>query len=60
MIINAKPEAPIMAISECPACTFHVPLSSNMQEGEVMACPDCGAEIKLVQLFPPLFELVKE
>jgi alpha-aminoadipate carrier protein LysW len=48
-----------MAISECPSCTFHVPLSSNMQEGEVMACPDCGAEIKLVQLSPPIFELVK-
>ena len=49
-----------MAISECPACTFHVPLPPTLQEGEVMQCPDCGAEIKLVQVYPPIFQLVRE
>lgn len=49
-----------MAISECPECTFHIILPPGLQEGEVMVCPDCGAEIKLVQAFPPIFELVKE
>ena len=49
-----------MAISECPSCTYHIPVSSGMQEGDVMECPDCGAAIKLVKAFPPIFELVKE
>ncbi len=49
-----------MAISECPACTFHIPLSSSMGEGDVMECPDCGARLKLVSLSPPIFEEIKE
>lgn len=49
-----------MAISECPKCTFHIPLGSNMQEGDVIACPDCGSQLKLVSLYPPLFEAIGE
>ncbi|MCX6772898.1 MAG: lysine biosynthesis protein LysW [Candidatus Micrarchaeota archaeon] len=49
-----------MAISECPSCTFHIPIESNMQEGDVIECPDCGAKLKLVSLMPPLFEEIKE
>lgn len=49
-----------MAISECPSCTFHIPLSSNMQEGDQMECPDCGAKLKLVSLTPPIFEEISE
>lgn len=47
-----------MAISECPSCTFHIPLPPGMAEGDVMQCPDCGAEIKLKSVYPPVFELV--
>ena len=49
-----------MAISECPVCTFHIPLPSSMAEGDAMECPDCGAHLKLVSLSPPLFEEIKE
>ena len=49
-----------MAISECPECTFHITLPPSLQEGGVMQCPDCGAGIRLVQIYPPVFELVKE
>ena len=49
-----------MAISECPVCTFHIPVESGMQEGDQMECPDCGALLKLVSLSPPLFERAGE
>ncbi|VVB99697.1 Uncharacterised protein [uncultured archaeon] len=49
-----------MAISECPECTLHVQIESNMQVGDVMQCPDCGTMIKLVSLDPPMFEKVGE
>ncbi|GEM_PF-1066060 len=49
-----------LAISECPECTFHIKLPPDMQEGDVMQCPDCSAMIRLVKIYPPLFELVEE
>lgn len=49
-----------MAISECPACTFHLSFPSSMQEGDAMECPDCGAKLKLVSLSPPIFNEIKE
>jgi predicted RNA-binding Zn-ribbon protein involved in translation (DUF1610 family) len=45
-----------MAISECPACTFHIALEPGLAVGDVMLCPDCGARIKLIRDFPPVFE----
>jgi len=47
-----------MAISECPECTFHLQLEEGVEVGQVINCPDCGARIKLVKDFPPVFELV--
>ena len=49
-----------MAISECPLCTFHIPIDSSMAEGDVVQCPDCGASLKLASITPPLFEMLKE
>ncbi len=50
----------IMAISECPSCTFHIAVQSNMEEGDVMKCPDCGAMLKLAKASPPVFELASK
>ena len=49
-----------MAISECPSCTYHIALPSNLEEGSVLQCPDCGEMLKLVSIFPPIFEQMKE
>ena len=49
-----------MAVSECPECTFHIQLEEGIEVGQVMNCPDCGALIKLVKDFPPVFALVGE
>ena len=48
-----------MAISECPSCTYHIALPSNLEEGDVMQCPDCGQALKLVSISPPIFEQAK-
>lgn len=45
-----------MAISECPACTFHIPVAAGMSEGDAIECPDCGAKLRLASLSPPIFE----
>jgi lysine biosynthesis protein LysW len=45
----------VMAVSECPECTFHIQLEEGMEVGQVISCPDCGAKIKLVNAFPPVF-----
>ncbi len=49
-----------MAISECPACTFHIALEPGLEEGDVMKCPDCGALLKLAKNYPPIFELASK
>lgn len=49
-----------MAISECPQCTFHIAVQSNMAEGDVIACPDCGVMLKLIGSLPPVFELAEK
>ena len=49
-----------MAISECPACTFHIALEPGLSVGDAIDCPDCGARLKLVKDFPPVFAIVGE
>ncbi len=49
-----------MAVSECPVCTFHIAVGQNMQQGDAMQCPDCGAPLKLINLYPPIFEKIGE
>ena len=49
-----------MAISECPECTFHIALQSGAEVGAAIECPDCGAPLKVISLFPPIFEKIGE
>jgi uncharacterized paraquat-inducible protein A len=49
-----------MAVSECPECTFHIALPSSLMEGETLDCPDCGAHLRLLQVYPPIFEKTEE
>jgi len=49
-----------MAISECPSCTYHIQVESNLQEGDAVSCPDCGAKLRMVKNFPPVFELIEK
>lgn len=44
----------------CPACDANISLSSDAVEGEIISCSDCGADLQLVDLDPPMLELAPE
>ncbi len=45
---------------ECPECgtTFDIPADTLI--GEIIVCPDCGAELEVVNLDPPTLALAPE
>ena len=44
----------------CVECAGDVPLLAEMMVGEIVACPDCGVELEVVALEPPVVELAPE
>jgi alpha-aminoadipate/glutamate carrier protein LysW len=40
--------------SPCPVCDASVPLAAGIVAAEVIACPDCGSELEVKSLDPPL------
>ena len=34
-------------MAECPVCGAEVTLASNVEEGEIIACDDCGSELEV-------------
>lgn len=40
-----------VVIVECPECAGGVPLE-NVIQGEILPCPDCGADLEVVALTP--------
>jgi alpha-aminoadipate carrier protein LysW len=36
----------------CPECNGDVPLPDGIEPGEMVHCPDCGAELELRSLTP--------
>jgi alpha-aminoadipate/glutamate carrier protein LysW len=47
-------------LTTCPECTADVTLRQDITEGEIVACPDCGAELEVVSLDPPELNLAAE
>ncbi len=46
--------------AECPECVALITLPANTLESEIIACPDCGAELEIVSLNPPTLALAPE
>jgi alpha-aminoadipate carrier protein LysW len=44
----------------CPECAADVALPADTLESEIIACPDCGAELEVVSLDPPTLALAPE
>ncbi len=42
---------------ECPECAGGLDLAPNTLKGEIMTCPDCGAELEVVATDPVSLEL---
>jgi alpha-aminoadipate carrier protein LysW len=36
----------------CPECEGQVPVESGVELGEILVCPDCGAELEVTALEP--------
>ncbi|HEX2621958.1 MAG TPA: lysine biosynthesis protein LysW [Phototrophicaceae bacterium] len=44
----------------CPECEADVRLPANAMQNELVACPDCGAELEIISLNPVTLELAPE
>ncbi|MCG3140050.1 MAG: Alpha-aminoadipate carrier protein LysW [Anaerolineae bacterium] len=45
---------------ECPECAGAVGLNDNVLKGEIVTCPDCGAELEVVGVNPVLLDLAPQ
>ena len=39
--------------AECPVCAAEVLLMPDVVEGELIVCPECGAELEVINVEPP-------
>jgi alpha-aminoadipate carrier protein LysW len=44
----------------CPECAADVPVSADAMQNELIACPECGAELEIVSLNPVELDLAPE
>lgn len=49
-----------MANVICVECEGEVQVNANAMLGEIIECPDCGAELEIVSLDPLALELAPE
>ena len=49
-----------MANATCPECAGETPLANDVVLGEIVQCPDCGAELEVTGLAPIAIELAPE
>jgi alpha-aminoadipate/glutamate carrier protein LysW len=43
-------------VAECPECSADLTLT-NVVEGEIVVCSDCGVDLEVISLDPPQLEL---
>jgi alpha-aminoadipate carrier protein LysW len=44
----------------CPECEADIPIPDGTIEGEIIQCPDCGVELEVLSLDPPMLDLAPE
>jgi alpha-aminoadipate/glutamate carrier protein LysW len=49
-----------MNTANCPECDAQVTIPANAMENELIACPDCGAELEIISLSPLQLDLAPE
>ncbi len=47
-------------MTECVECAAELVLAADVEEGEIIVCPDCGVELEVVSLDPVTCELAPE
>jgi len=46
--------------STCPECDADVPVGADAVKGEIVLCPDCGAELEVKETAPVTLALAPE
>ncbi len=46
--------------AECPECVAELPLAVDILKGEILTCPDCGAELEVTGINPLELELAPQ
>ena len=46
--------------AECPECAAGLDLADDVEEGEIVVCPDCGVELEVIGRSPITLELAPE
>ena len=41
----------------CPECEAEITLEAGIVAGEIIVCPDCGADLEVISLDPPQVDL---
>lgn len=49
-----------MTTTSCPECDANLVIPANAMSNELIACPDCGAELEIISLDPIILELAPE
>ncbi len=49
-----------MATVMCPECEAELTLGENVEESEIIVCPDCGVELEVVSVDPLEVEMAPE
>ena len=47
-------------MAQCLECEAELELAADVEEGEIVVCPDCGVELEVVGLNPVTLELAPE
>jgi alpha-aminoadipate carrier protein LysW len=47
-------------MATCPECDAEVELDTGVEEGEIVVCGDCGAELEVVGVNPTKLDLAPE
>jgi alpha-aminoadipate carrier protein LysW len=47
-------------MAECLECAAELELGVDLEEGEILVCPDCGVELEVMGLDPITLELAPE
>ena len=49
-----------IVLPKCPECDADVTVGSDAVKGEIVACPDCGAELEVTEISPVALALAPE
>lgn len=49
-----------MSAPTCPECEAPIALGKDVIKGELIVCPDCGAELEVISVDPPEVDLAPE